>query len=131
MKPRFIRVAVLISIVLWVAFAVLVFNTNRELTRDVQSYQQLIKDVEEETARVTEEKKRSEDKYARTLESWLEWQIQARVSGNATSIESIVLGKNNQGIAYITKDGSQKRYSFQFAFDRNNTALLVEMHPLQ
>lgn len=131
MNRRYVHIVGLIGILVWGAFTGLVVKTNRELFQDLQSYQQLLEDAEEQTARITEEKRRWEDKYTRTLESWLEWQIQSRLNGDATRVESIVLGKNDDGIANITDGGNQKRYSFRFVFDRNNTALLTNLQLLK
>lgn len=131
MNRRYVRIVGLVGILVWMAFTVSVLKTNRDLFQNLQSYQQLFKDAEKQTTRITEEKRRWEDKYARTLESWLEWQISSRLNGDATRVESIVLGKNDQGIANVAGGGSQKRYSFRFAFDRNNTALLTDLQPLE
>lgn len=131
MNWRYARIVGLVGILVWGAFTVLVVKTNRELFQDLQSHQQLLKDAEKQTTRITEEKRRWEDKYTRTLESWLEWQIQSRLNDDATRVESIVLEKNDEGIAYVAEGGSQKRYSFRFAFDRNNTALLTDLQPLE
>lgn len=131
MNRRYAHIVGIVGILVWGAFTVLVVKTNRELFQDLQSHQQLLKDAEKQTTRITEEKRRWEDKYTRTLESWLERQISSRLNGDATRVESIVLEKNDEGIAYVTEGGSQIRYSFQFAFDRNDTALLTKLQLLK
>lgn len=131
MNQQYVHRAGLVGALVWVAFTVLVVKTNRDLFQDLQSHQRLLKNAEEQTARITEEKKHWEDKYARTVESWLEWQIQSRLNGEGIRVESVVLEKNYEGIAYVTEGGNQKRYVFRFAFDRNNTAILADMHPIQ
>lgn len=130
MTRRFVRTIGLAGLAAWIVLSLLIGKTNRELFNDIQSYQRLFEDAQERVARMTEERNRWEHKYARTRESWIEWQIQSRLKYNITSIDSIELGRNYDGIAYVKEGEVEKRYSFRFAFDRNNTALLTDVQPL-
>lgn len=130
MNRRFIRAFGLVGLAAWIVLSLFIVRTNRELFKDIQSYQRLLKDAQEQADRITEERNRWDHTYARTRESWIEWQIQSRLKDKITSIDSIELGNNDDGVAYVQEGGNQKRYSFRFALDRNNTALVTDVHPL-
>jgi len=130
MNRRFLHTFASVGVVVLLIFLLLIVRTNKELFKDIESYQRLLKDMQEKTGRMTMERNRWEDKYARTRESWIEWQIASKLKDTITSIEAIELGKNSDGIAYVQEGGSQKRYAFRYVFDRNNTVLLTDVQPL-
>jgi len=130
MNRRFVRTFGLVGLATGIVLSLLIARTNRELFKDIQSYQRLLEDAQKRADRMTEEKNRWENKYARTRESWIEWQIESKLKDKITSIEAIELGKNYDGIAYIQEGGIQKWYAFRFVFDRNNTVLLTDVQPL-
>ncbi len=130
MNRRFVRTFGLVGLAIGTVLFLLVVRTNRELFKDIQSYQQLLKDAQEKADRLTEERNRWEHAYTRTRESWIAWQIESKLHDTITGAASVELGNSNDGIAYIQEGGVEKRYSFRFSFDRNNTALVTDVQPL-
>ncbi|PJE62574.1 hypothetical protein COU88_04280 [Candidatus Roizmanbacteria bacterium CG10_big_fil_rev_8_21_14_0_10_39_6] len=113
-----------------VFFSLLVIKTNLELFKDIQSYRKFMEVSEQKLMVEMEKRDYWQNRYQRTVESWLEWQIKSELKGKVTNIESIELGKNYSGIAYVTEGKIEKRYSFQIVFDRNNIALLTDLKPM-
>ncbi|MBI4065202.1 hypothetical protein HY409_02440 [Candidatus Gottesmanbacteria bacterium] len=130
MNRRFVRTFELVGLAIGIVLFLLIVRTNSELFKDIQSYQRLLKDAQERADRMTEEKTRWENTYARTRESWIAWQIESKLKDIITGVESIELGNNDDGIAYVQEGGVKKRYSFRFASDRNNTALVTDVQLL-
>lgn len=130
MKHFYLRAVVIVVILGWMFFLSLVIKTNLELFNNIKSYQKFIEASEQKLAVTTQEKDYWQNRYQRTVEFWLEWQIKSELKDKITNIESIELGKNYSGIAYVKEGESEKRYSFQVVFDRNNIALLTDLKPL-
>lgn len=130
MKHFYLYTVVVIGALGWVLFSSLVVKTNLELFSSIKSYQTFLERSEQKLATTIQEKNYWQNRYQETVEFWLEWQIESELKDKITSVESIKLGKNYSGIAYVKEGESEKRYSFQIIFDRNNIALLTNLKPL-
>lgn len=130
MKHFYIRIVLITGILGWVLFSLLIINTNLELFSNIRSYRKFIEISEQKLAVTTREKNYWQNRYQKTVEFWLEWQIKSELKEKITNIESIELGKNYSGIAYVKEGESEKRYSFKIVFDRNNIAMLTDLEQL-
>ena len=130
MKHFNLRTVAIVGVLSCVLFSLLIIKTNLELFSNIRSYRKFIETSEQKLAVTIQEKNYWQNRYQRTVEFWLEWQIKSELKGKIITIESIELGKNYSGIAYVKEGKSEKRYSFQIIFDRNNIALLTDLKPL-
>ena len=130
MKHFNLRTVAIVGVLSWVLFSLLIIKTNLELFSNIRSYRKFIETSEQKLAVTIQEKNYWQNRYQRTVEFWLEWQIKSALKDKITSIESVELGKNYSGIVYVKEGKSEKKYSFQIVFDRNNIALLTELKPL-
>lgn len=130
MKYFNLRTVAIVGVLSWVLFSLLIIKINLELFSNIRSYRKFIEISEQKLAVTTREKNYWQNRYQRTVEFWLEWQIKSELKEKIINIESIELGKNYSGIVYVKEGESKKKYSFQIVFDRNNIALLTELRPL-
>src|SRR3989338_178300 len=130
MKHINLHTMAIIGVLGFVFFSLLIIKTNLELFKDIKSYQKFMEVSEQKLMAATEKKNYWQNRYQRTVEFWLEWQIKSELKDKGINIELIELGKNYSGIAYVKEGKIEKRYSFQIVFDRNNIALLTNLKPM-
>ena len=124
MKKKFIKIALGIFIITWIALTGFFVKGYFESTENFNFCQQ-------KRHELYADKEYWETRIAQTLENEVEWQIVKELHLKNREIRLLTLGKGLKGMLMVNRSGKTEDYDFAVVFDRNGLPYMTDLAPVK